>query len=118
MTNVPEDIYEGNPSSCPMVTILPPDLSATFIAALVVPLVIGFLVGIVIKSALKIGAAIALIVVLLIFGGILTPSQVIQPLVGLASSGPALTGKVTQIAGYLPYSSVLFIIGLAVGFFK
>ena len=31
---------------------------------------------------------------------------------------PALTSKVSQIAGYLPYSSVTFIIGLAVGFFK
>jgi hypothetical protein len=36
----------------------------------------------------------------------------------VVSSGPALTSKVSQIAGYLPYSSITFIIGLAVGFFK
>ncbi len=101
-----------------MVTILPPELSVTFIIALLIPLIIGFLVGVVIKSALKIGAAIAIIILLLIFVGILTPSQVIQPLVGLFRSGPALASKVTQIAGYLPYSSVLFLIGLAVGLFK
>jgi hypothetical protein len=101
-----------------MVTILPPDASATFIVSLLVPLVLGFLVGIVIKGALKIGAAIAVIALLLIFVGILSPSQLIQPIMSLARSGPALTSKVHQIAGYLPYSSVTFVIGLAVGFFK
>jgi len=101
-----------------MAAILPPDMSTTFIVALLVPIVIGFLVGTVIKSALKIGAAIAIIVLLLIFGGMLTPSQVIQPLMSLVKSGPALTSKVNQIAGYLPYSSATFLIGLAIGFFK
>ncbi len=101
-----------------MAAILPPALSVTFIAALLVPLVIGFLVGVVIKTALKIGAAIAVIVLLLIFVGILTPSQVLQPVLGLFRSGPDLVSKVRQVAGYLPYSSVFFLIGLAVGLFK
>ena len=103
----------------PMVTILPPDASTTFILSLIVPLVIGFLVGIVIKGALKVGAAIAIIILLLIFGGIITPSQVIQPVLSFfQASGPALTTKATRIAGYLPYSSITFLIGLAVGLFK
>ena len=76
------------------------------------------MVGVVAKSALKLGAAIAIIIILLIFVGILTPSQVIQPIISAFKSGPALVSKANQIAGYLPYSSVLFIIGLAVGFFK
>ncbi len=102
-----------------MVALLPPDLSVTFVTSLLVPLVLGFLVGIVIKGAIRIGAAIAIIVLLLIFLGIITPSQVIQPIMSLVvSSGPALTSKVSQIAGYLPYSSITFLIGLAVGFFK
>jgi len=101
-----------------MVAILPPALNTTFILSLLVPVVIGFLVGMIIKSALKIGAAVAIIVLLLIFGGVLTPSQVIQPLLGLAKSGPALTTAVNRVAGYLPYSSVMFLIGLAIGFFK
>src|SRR6202167_1499224 len=101
-----------------MALILPPVASATFVVALLVPLVIGFLVGIVIKSAVKIGAAIALIILLLIFVGILTPSQVIQPIISTFKSGSQLTTAVNRIAAYLPYSSVLFIIGLAVGFFK
>jgi hypothetical protein len=101
-----------------MVTLLPPDLSVTFIVSLLVPLVLGFLVGIVVKGAVRIGAAIAVIILLLIFTGILTPSQIIQPIMSLVSSGPSLASKVSQIAGYLPYSSVTFLIGLAVGFFK
>jgi hypothetical protein len=101
-----------------LVSILPPDASATFVLALLIPLVLGFLVGMVIKTALKIGAAIAIIIILLIFVGILTPTQVIQPVIGLFKSGPDLASKVKQLAGYLPYSSVLFVIGLAIGFFK
>ena len=101
-----------------MVSILPPDASVTFILALLIPLVLGFLVGTIIKKAIALGAAIAILLLILIFVGVLTPSQVIQPVVSLFRSGPALAAKATQIAGYLPYSSVTFLIGLAVGFFR
>ncbi len=101
-----------------MVTILPPDASLTFILALLVPLILGFLVGIIIKSALKIGIAIAIIILLLIAIGILTPDQVLPPIISLFRSGSALATKVTEIAGFLPYSSITFIIGLIIGFFK
>ncbi len=101
-----------------MVTILPPDTSITFIVALLVPLLIGFIVGVIIKRALALGAAIAVLLLLLIFLGVLTPSQVIEPLLSLFRSGPSLVAKASQVAGYLPYSSITFLIGLAVGFFK
>ena len=101
-----------------MTTILPPDSSMTFLAALLVPLVLGFLVGIVAKAALKIGLAIAAIVIILIVTGFITPGQVIQPLVQLVRSGSGLATKVNQVAGYLPYASITFIIGLIVGFLK
>jgi uncharacterized membrane protein (Fun14 family) len=101
-----------------MVTILPPDSSITFIVAIIVPLIIGFLVGIVVKSALKIGIAIALIILVLMALGIITPDQLVQPLVGLFRSGSSLATKVRQVAGFLPYSSITFIIGLVIGFFK
>ncbi len=101
-----------------MAMVLPPDASVTFILALLIPLVLGFLVGVVIKSALKIGAAIAVIIILLIFVGILTPSQVIQPVMSMFRSGSQLTTLVNRVAGFLPYSSILFIIGLAIGFFR
>ena len=101
-----------------MVAILPPDLSTTFLAALVVPLVLGFLVGIVAKALFKVGVAIALIVIILMVVGAITPSQLVGPVVSLFRSGQSYATKVTQIAGYLPYSSVTFIVGLAVGFLK
>jgi hypothetical protein len=101
-----------------MTNILPPDASVTFIAALLVPLLLGFLVGIVAKAAVKIGVAIAIIIIILIAVGFLTPNDVIQPLVQLVESGPRIAPKVQQIAGYLPYSSITFILGLIIGFFK
>jgi hypothetical protein len=101
-----------------MTSILPPDASLTFLAALLAPLILGFLVGVIAKAAVRIGVAIAIIVLLLIAIGFLTPSQLLQPLVQLIKSGPSLEPKVDQIEGYLPYSSLTFIVGLVIGFFK
>jgi len=101
-----------------MVTILPPDLSTTFLVSLLVPVILGFLVGIIIKSAMKIGVAIVIVVIILIAAGIISPSQVLQPLLSVFRSGGELTTKVQQVAGYLPYSSITFLVGLAIGYFK
>ena len=104
-----------------MVTLLPPDLSTAFIIALIAPLILGFIVGLVIRSALKIGIAIAALIIILIILGVLTPSQVLTPLIAMVKSGAsnsALASDVERFAGYLPYSSVTFIIGLAIGFLK
>ena len=101
-----------------MASVLLPDVSITFIAALVVPLVIGLLVGIIAKAAIKIAVALVVIILLLIAIGFIQPNQVIQPLVQLFRSGPSLISKVNQIAGYLPYSSITFIVGFVIGFFR
>jgi uncharacterized membrane protein (Fun14 family) len=104
-----------------VVTILLPDLSTTFLVAAILPLIIGFVVGIIIRSALKIGIALVALVVLLIAAGVITPSQVIGPLASLVKSGAtasAVTAYANRVAGYLPYSSVTFLIGLAVGLLK
>jgi hypothetical protein len=101
-----------------MVTVALPDLSTTFLIAAIVPLIIGFIVGIIVRSALKIGIALVVLVVLLIALGILTPGQVLAPILGLVKSGSGLTAYANRVAGYLPYSSLTFIIGLAVGLLK
>lgn len=102
-----------------MVTIAVPDLSTAFLVAAIVPLILGFLVGTVIKQALKIGAVIAIIILLLIFVGVLTPSQVLQPIYSaIKGSGPQALTQAKRLAGYLPYSSITFLIGLAVGFYR
>lgn len=95
-----------------------PDLSASFLVAAILPLIIGFIVGVIIRSALKIGIAIALIIVILIAAGILSPNQVLQPLLSIVKSGPSLVPYAQRIAGYLPYSSLTFIIGLLIGLWK
>ena len=101
-----------------MVNFLPPDLSTTFLVAAILPLIIGFIVGVVIRSALKIGIAIAVLVIILIVLGIVTPGQVLQPILSMVKQGPALSSDVQRLAGYLPYSSLTFLIGLAVGLLK
>jgi uncharacterized membrane protein (Fun14 family) len=101
-----------------MVSILAPDLSTTFLVAAILPLIIGFIVGVIIKSALKIGILLAVLVLVLIALGIITPEQVLSPVLSLVRSGSALASEARRVAGYLPYSSVTFIIGLAIGFLK
>jgi uncharacterized membrane protein (Fun14 family) len=101
-----------------VVGILPPDLSTTFLVAAILPLILGFIVGLIIKSVLKIGIALAILVIVLIVLGIITPDQVLKPLLSWLKSGSALSSYVQRLAGYLPYSSLTFIIGLAIGFLK
>ena len=101
-----------------MVNFLPPDLSTTFLVAAILPLIIGFIVGVIVRSALKIGIAIAALVVILIALGIVSPDQILQPLLSVVKSGPALAADAQRLAGYLPYSSLTFVIGLAIGLLK
>jgi uncharacterized membrane protein (Fun14 family) len=101
-----------------LVAILPPDLSATFIAAALLPLVIGFIVGLLIKNFLKIGLLIAAILLLLIIAGFLSPDQVLKPLLGFLKSGSTVSDWINRVAGYLPYTSLAFVLGLVIGFLK
>lgn len=95
-----------------------PDLSTTFLLAAILPLILGFIVGLIIKSVLKIGIALAILVIVLILLGILTPDQVLTPLISLVKSGGSISTEVQRLAGYLPYSSLTFIVGLVIGFWR
>ena len=101
-----------------MVSIGVPDLSVTFLIAAIVPLILGFIVGMIIKSVIKIGIAIALLIIILILLGTITPDQVLKPLLSIVKSSGTLPSYVQRVAGYLPYSSITFIIGLAIGFLR
>lgn len=101
-----------------MVAILPPDLSLTFIIAALIPLIIGFVVGLIIKKVLTIGLVIAALLLVLIIAGFLAPDQVLKPLAGLVKSGSTLADWVKRIAGYLPLTSLTFLLGLIIGFVK
>ena len=104
-----------------MVTLLPPDLTTGFFVAILVPLVLGIIVGLIMKSLIKIGIALAALIIILILIGVLTPGQVLTPLISLVKSGisnPTLANEAERYAAYLPYSSITFIIGVIIGFFK
>ena len=101
-----------------MVNFLAPDLSTTFLVSAILPLIIGFIVGIILKSAIKIGIALVILVVILLAVGVISPNDVLQPLLSLVKSGSSLTAYAQRVAGYLPYSSMTFLIGLAVGYLK
>jgi hypothetical protein len=100
----------------PMVPILPPSLSATFIIALLLPLAIGFIVGLLIKKVLAIGLVIAALLLVLIIAGFLSPDQVLKPLLGFLKSGSTVSYWIHRVAGYLPYTSLTFIVGTIIGF--
>lgn len=84
---------------------------------LVVPFIIGLLVGVIIKRGIKlIVPIIALIIVLVATGAMrLGFSGAIENAAGFL---PQLTDKAGDLVNYLPYTSVGFLIGLALGFFK
>ena len=86
---------------------------AVFIAVL---FIIGLLVGIVAKRAFKLAIAIIALVVLLgIAGYISPPSQ--QTIYNVFSQG-GIVSRVSQVATLLPFSSAVFLIGLALGIWK
>ncbi|MBI3859143.1 MAG: hypothetical protein HY296_02725 [Thaumarchaeota archaeon] len=96
----------------------PPDLSVPFLLAILLPLIVGFIVGVIIKKALKIGIIIAVILLIVIVLGLASPSQILAPILSFWRSGSALTSFAERIAGYLPYSSIAFVIGAIIGFLK
>ncbi len=98
-----------------------PDLSITFLVAAIVPFILGFIVGIIIRSVFKIGIIIAGLIIVLILFGVLSPNQVLTPLASILKSGAtgtALTAYVERLAGYLPWTSLTFILGAIVGFLR
>ena len=101
-----------------MVSLVLPDLSTTFLISAIVPLIIGFIVGVILKSAIKIGIALVILVVILLALGVISPDQVLKPLLSLVKSGSSLTTYAQRVAGYLPYSSLTFLVGLAIGYLK
>ena len=103
-----------------MVSYLP-GLSLTLLVAILLPLGLGFIVGLLIKGVLKVGLAVAAFVLILLFLGIITPVQVLTPLASLIRSGgssASITAEVSRLSQYLPWSSITFLVGIAIGFVK
>jgi uncharacterized membrane protein (Fun14 family) len=92
---------------------IPPDIA--WLIPVVLPFIIGLLVGVVVKKGLKLLIAVAALLIVLVATGVLSVS-----FSGLYDQAMKFLPKLYN-AGHgwlnvLPYSSVAFLVGLALGF--
>ena len=81
------------------------------------PLIIGLLVGFIIKHTMKLVFAVVALVVLLVFSGVIsiTYQDIFDQALKLL---PRIIGTGSGLIDVLPYSSLTFIIGLALALWK
>lgn len=93
----------------------PPEIA--WIVPIILPLFIGLLVGFILKHTIKLMFAVAALVILLIlFGAIsITYQDIFDQALKLL---PRIIGMGSGFVDVLPYSSLTFIIGLALGLWK
>ena len=93
----------------------PPEIA--WIVPVIMPFIIGLLVGFVFKHTIKLMFAIAALVVLLVLTGFV--SLTFQDVFDQAMKFlPKIIGTGNGLIDVLPYSSITFIIGLALGLWK
>ncbi|MFN7106189.1 MAG: hypothetical protein ACK4M3_06380 [Pyrobaculum sp.] len=88
------------------------------ILALVGPFLIGLLAGTLIKKVLSAGLILAGLAVALLAFGYLSSQQVAQILQQLGHSAAEALRHATSLKEIIPYSSITFLIGLAIGLWK
>ena len=93
-------------------------LTTNEIVYALVSVLLGFLVGYIVKHIIKIAVAIVAIIIILIAIGAINPHTVIPSIETLTSYLPQIKEYVSQILPYLPYNSLLFIIGFVIGLWK
>ena len=93
----------------------PPEIA--WIIPVIVPLIIGLLVGLIVKHTIKIMFAIAALVILLVLTGLvsITYQDIFDQAMKLL---PKIIGTGSGLINVLPYSTITFIIGLALGLWK
>ncbi len=99
-----------------MTNLIPPEYA--WIVPIVVPFIIGLIVGVIIKKALKlIIALIVLIVFLAVVGYTQLPSFEEIAKAALMYL-PKIWAEASPLLNILPYSSLTFLLGLALGLWK
>ena len=97
---------------------LPPITKGEIVYA-IVSFLLGLLIGYLVKNIIKIGIVLLAIVVLLILIGAISPHTVESFVESTASSAiPQAEHYVTEILTYIPYNSIIFIIGFIIGLVK
>jgi uncharacterized membrane protein (Fun14 family) len=88
-----------------------------WIVPVIIPAIIGLLVGVIVKHSIKLVFSIAALVVLLVLTGFI--SLTFQDVFDQAMKFlPRIIGTGSGLVDVLPYSSITFIIGLALGLWK
>ncbi|WP_374119581.1 hypothetical protein [Pyrobaculum sp. 3827-6] len=88
------------------------------VLALLGPFVIGFLVGVLAKRVLSLAAVLIALFIALAALGYLSPDQVTAFLKQLGYAANEALAYATRIKNAIPYSSITFLIGLALGLWK
>jgi uncharacterized membrane protein (Fun14 family) len=95
--------------------VTPPEIAS--IVPVIIPAIIGLLVGVIVKHSIKLMFVIAALVVFLVLTGFinLTVQDVFDQAMKFL---PRIIGAGSGLINMLPYSSITFIIGLALGLWK
>lgn len=94
---------------------IPPEIA--WLIPVVIPFVIGLLIGAIIKKTVSILLLIIALVAVLAFTGYLSLS--VEGLYEKAAEYlPKISGQAETLKNLLPYTSISFIIGLAIGLWK
>ena len=92
-------------------------LEIAWIVPVIIPAIIGLVVGVIVKHSIKLMFSVAALVVLLVLTGFvsLTFQDVFDQAMKVL---PKIIGTGSGIIDVLPYSTVTFLIGLALGLWK
>ena len=93
----------------------PPEIA--WIIPVIMPLIIGLIVGLIVKHTIKLMFAITALVILFVFLGVISIAyqDIFDQALKLL---PRIIGTGSGLVDVLPYSSLAFIIGLALGLWR
>ncbi|MGB9725011.1 MAG: hypothetical protein ACPLZF_00850 [Nitrososphaeria archaeon] len=99
-----------------MVNFVPPEYA--WIIPVIVPFIIGLIVGVIIKRALKLVLALIILLIVLVAVGY-TQLPTFEEIARAALKYlPILWAEASPLTNILPYSSITFLLGLALGLWK
>ncbi len=93
-------------------------ISTNEIISIVVTFVLGLLIGLLVKKLFGVGIILIAIVVILLAIGYLSPATVEHFLETIGTQIPKAVSEAKSLSGYIPYDSIVFIIGFVLGLIK
>lgn len=86
-----------------------------FLVALFAPLLVGLVLGRVVKLTIRIGLTVVVAILALMFLWYIAPNQVFESAAFLLGSRGDILLSLRRMTSYIPYSSMSFVIGVAIG---